>query len=101
VPQEFHFDNPVNGLPAETARISANVGRDAPVCDEEKAICVEARDNVADVTPDGCGRCRKPRPVRFSIAFMPSSFARRSYAAGLICPIVECRRPRLPERRKP
>jgi len=42
--------------------------------------------------PDGCGRCGKLRSVQFSMASIPSEIARRSYAAGLICPSVECRR---------
>ena len=41
---------------------------------------------------NGCGACGKPRPWRFSIGSTPSSFARRSHAAGLIWPSVECRR---------
>ena len=41
---------------------------------------------------NGCGACGKPRPWRFSIGSTPSSFARRSNAAGLIWPSVECRR---------
>jgi len=40
----------------------------------------------------GCGRGGKPRSWRFSTASTPSSCARRSKAAGLIWPSVECRR---------
>ena len=42
-------------------------------------------------TTGGCGRCGKLRPVQFSMASIPSARARRSYAAGLIWPRVECR----------
>ena len=41
---------------------------------------------------DGCGRGGKRRCGPFSTASTPSSLARRSKAAGLIWPSVECRR---------
>src|SRR4029453_577012 len=34
-----------------------------------------------------CGRCGKLRSLQFSMASIPSEIARRSYAAGLICPV--------------
>ena len=40
-------------------------------------------------THDGCGACGKPRSWRFSIGSTPSSWCRRSNAAGLIRPSVE------------
>ncbi|MEP6918721.1 MAG: ArsR family transcriptional regulator [Acidobacteriota bacterium] len=54
-------------------------------------VCVGLRSSAFE-NMDGCGRGGKPRSGRFSMASIPSSRARRSNAAGLICPSVECRR---------